>query len=53
MIRGLVIRGAKPDDHDGIAALVEAAFRPARRSAAFVERLRKDGDLVLDLVGDQ
>jgi len=49
MIRGLVIREAKPDDHDGIAALVEAAFGQPDE-ARLVERLRKDGDLVLDLV---
>lgn len=49
MIRGLVIREATADDHDGIAALVEAAFgRPDE--SQLVKRLRRYGDLVLDLV---
>jgi len=49
MIRGLVIREAKADDHESIAALVEAAFGQPDE-ARLVERLRRQGDMVLDLV---
>ena len=49
MIRGLVIREAESKDHLAIAKLVEAAFgRPAE--ARLVEKLREDGDMVLELV---
>ena len=49
MIRGLVIREAEAKDHEAIAGLVEAAFGQ-RDEATLVEKLRKDGDLVLELV---
>lgn len=49
MIRGLVIREATADDHDGIAALINAAFGQPDE-ARLVERLRQDCDMVLELV---
>lgn len=49
MIRGLVIREAEANDHDAIARLVEAAFGQ-RDEAGLVDRLRRDGDVVLELV---
>jgi putative acetyltransferase len=49
MIRGLVIRPAEPEDFVAIAALVEQAFGQPDE-ARLVERLRADGDAVLELV---
>ena len=49
MIRGLVIREAEAKDHDAIARLVEAAFGQ-RDEAVLVDRLRRDGDVVIELV---
>lgn len=49
MIRGLVIREAEAKDHEAIASLVEAAFGQ-RDEAGLVDKLRHDGDVVLELV---
>ena len=49
MIRGLVIREAEAKDHEAIAMLVEAAFGQ-RDEAGLVDKLRHDGDVVLELV---
>lgn len=49
MIRGLVIREARPEDADAIRALLDAAFGGDGESR-LVERLRADGDRVLELV---
>lgn len=49
MIRGLVIREAEAKDHAAIAKLVAAAFGQ-RDEAKLVERLRADGDVVLELI---
>lgn len=49
MIRGLVIREAEAKDHQAIADLVETAFEQSGE-AQLVQKLRKDGDIVLELV---
>ena len=49
MIRGLVIREATPDDADGVRRVLLEAFG-GPDEAKLVERLRRDGDVVLELV---
>ena len=49
MIRGLVIRSARPDDYAAIRELLDAAFEGAGESR-LVAGLRNDGDVVLELV---
>lgn len=49
MIRGLVIREVEPADHGNISALVARAF-DREDEAKLVEALRRDGDVVLELI---
>ena len=49
MIRGLVIRPAEKKDFAGVGSLLDAAFGGAAERR-LVERLRADGDVVLELV---
>lgn len=52
MIRGLVIREAREGDAEAIRELLDAAFATADESR-LVEKLRADGDRVLELVALQ
>ena len=49
MIRGLVIRPVEPADHDAVRALVADAFGQLAE-AELVDALRRDGDVVLELI---
>jgi putative acetyltransferase len=47
-----MIRHARPSDHDAIACIVEAAFKQPDE-ARLIERLRADGDVLLELVAER
>lgn len=49
MIRGLVIRSARPDDYRGVARLLDAAFG-GNAESRLVDDLRAGGDVVLEVV---
>lgn len=49
MIRGLVIREAAPDDFSDIRSIIRSAFG-RNDEADLVERLRTDGDVVVELI---
>lgn len=50
MIRGLVLREVETGDHPAIRDLLEAAFE-TDGECRLVQRLREDGDCVLELAG--